>query len=190
MENITSNPQSTFGCSLGDHSGDEILVADLAVGSDVDLADPLVELVGLELLADAGEDVAELRDGDEAGTLLVEDLEGVAELAIKRLRLHVLGHQVEEPREIERRREILLGDDGFELRLGRIAAEGPHQDPQLRRRDPAVAVGVEEREGLLHGRNLVVAEILAHRVVLLDLLQRVLGVPGRVSRSRKRFFSL
>ena len=68
---------------LGDHSGDEILVADLAVGSDVDFTDPLVELGGLELLADVGEDVAELGDGDEAGGVLVEDLEGVAELAIE-----------------------------------------------------------------------------------------------------------
>ncbi|EXB44950.1 hypothetical protein L484_026538 [Morus notabilis] len=152
-----------WGSSLGNHSGDEILVADLSVGADIDLADPLVKLGRLELLADASEDVAEFGDGDKSRGVLVEDLEGVAKLVIERLRLHVLGHQVQELREIERRREILLGDDGFELRMGRVPAEGSHKDPELRRRDPTVTVNVEEREGLIHGRNMVVTLILAHR---------------------------
>ncbi|EXB53971.1 hypothetical protein L484_022939 [Morus notabilis] len=91
--------------------------ANLFVGADIDLADPLIELGRLELLNDAGEDVAEFGDRDESHGVLVKDLEAVAELAIERLRLHVLSHQVQEPREIKWHREILLGDDGFELRL-------------------------------------------------------------------------
>ena len=46
--------------------------------------DPLVELGGLELLADVGEDVAKLRDDEKAGGVLVEDLEGITELAIEK----------------------------------------------------------------------------------------------------------
>ena len=34
--------------------------------------DPLVELHGLKLLADVGEDVAKLHDRDEVGVVLVE----------------------------------------------------------------------------------------------------------------------
>ncbi|RDX90083.1 hypothetical protein CR513_28096 [Mucuna pruriens] len=61
-----------------DHSGDEVLVTDLAIGADIDFPDPLVELGGFEFLANVGEDVAEFGDGDEAGGVLVEDFKGVA----------------------------------------------------------------------------------------------------------------
>jgi len=98
---------------LSDHSGDEILVADLAIGADVDFPDPLVELGGLELLADVGEDVSELRDGNEAGGILVKDLEGVAQLAIKGFGFDVFGHEIKELGEVEWGREILFGDDGL-----------------------------------------------------------------------------
>lgn len=98
---------------LSDHSGDEILVADLAIRADFDFPDPLVELGGLELLADVGEDVSELGDGDVAGGILVEDLEGVAQLAIEGLGFHVFGHEVKESGEVEWDREILFGDDGL-----------------------------------------------------------------------------
>lgn len=97
---------------LGDHSGDEILVADLAVGSDVDFTDPLVELGGLELLADVGEDVAKLRDGDKAGGVLVEDLEGITELAIEGFGFHVFGHYIKESGEVEGSHEVLFCHDG------------------------------------------------------------------------------
>ncbi|KAK4748558.1 hypothetical protein SAY87_015144 [Trapa incisa] len=71
--------------SLGDHSGDEVLGTDPdpAVGADVNLTDPLVELGGLELFANGSDDVAEIGDGDEARGNLVEDLEGVAELTVE-----------------------------------------------------------------------------------------------------------
>ena len=136
--------------SLGDHPGDEVLVSDPTIRPDLDLPDPLVELGGFELLPNAGEDVAELRNGDVARRVLVEDLEGVAELAIEGLGLHVLGHEVQEPREIEWDRQILLRDDGLQLGLGRVSSQRPHQDPKLRRGDPPIPVCVEESEGLLH----------------------------------------
>ena len=147
--------------SFGDDAADEVVVADGAVGRDVDLADPLVELVGLELLADGGEDVAEVGDGDGAGGVLVEDAEGVAERAVEGLRAEVGAHEVEEAREVEGGRELLLRGDVAELRLRGVAAEGAHEDAELRGRDAAVAVGVEEREGLPHGGDLVVREVLA-----------------------------
>ncbi|TQD84636.1 hypothetical protein C1H46_029803 [Malus baccata] len=53
--------------SLGHHSGNEVLVFDLAIGPDIHLPDPLVELGRLQFLADAGEDVPELRHGHETG---------------------------------------------------------------------------------------------------------------------------
>jgi len=117
--------------------------------------------VGLELLADGGEDVAEVGDGDGAGGVLVEDAEGVAERAVEGLRAEVGAHEVEEAREVEGGRELLLRGDVAELRLRGVAAEGAHEDAELRGRDAAVAVGVEEREGLPHGGDLVVREVLA-----------------------------
>ena len=44
---------------LGDHMEDEVLIMDGAVGVNLNLADPLVDLLGLGLLVDAREDVAE-----------------------------------------------------------------------------------------------------------------------------------
>ncbi|KAL6991172.1 hypothetical protein U1Q18_009291 [Sarracenia purpurea var. burkii] len=108
--------------SLGDHSGDEILIPDLAVESDIHFADPLVELCGIQLLPDTSQDVPEIGDDDVSGVVLVENLEGVAKLVIERLGLEVLGHEIQEPREIERRAKVFLGDDRLELRLSRIAA--------------------------------------------------------------------
>ncbi|KAL6960636.1 hypothetical protein U1Q18_038400, partial [Sarracenia purpurea var. burkii] len=108
--------------SLGNHSGDEILILDLDVEYDIHLADPLVELCGVQLLPDTGQDVPEIGDDDVSGVVLVKNLEGVAKLAIERLGLEVLGHEIQEPREIERRAEVFLDDDGLELRLSRIAA--------------------------------------------------------------------
>ena len=49
-----------------------IVLRDVTIIANIDLPDPLVELSGLELLTDAGEDVAELRDGDEADVVLVK----------------------------------------------------------------------------------------------------------------------
>lgn len=112
--------------SLGHHPRDEILITDLPIGPDIDFPDPLVELSRLELLANAGENVAEIGDGDEAGGLLIEDLEGIAELAIEGLGLHVLGHEVKESGEIEGGGEVFLGYDLLELGLGRVAAERAH----------------------------------------------------------------
>ena len=70
--------------------------------------------------------MAEIGDGDEAGGLLIEDLEGIAELAIEGLGLHVLGHEVKESGEIEGGGEVFLGYDLLELGLGRVAAERAH----------------------------------------------------------------
>lgn len=147
---------------LSDHSGDEILVTDLAIRTNIYLPDPLIKLSRLKLLADAGEDVSELGDGDESGGVLVDDLEGVTKLAIEGLGFHVFGHEIQKSGEIEGGGEILLGDDGFELGLGRVSSEGTHEDSELGGGDLAVAVGVEECEGFLHGRNLVIAQILTH----------------------------
>jgi hypothetical protein len=169
------------GGSLGDDAADEVVVADGAVGRDVDLADPLVELVRLELLADGGEDVAEVGDGDGAGGVLVEDAEGVAERAVEGLGAEVGAHEVEEAREVEGRRELLLRGDVAELRLRGVPAEGAHEDAELGGRDAAVAVGVEEGEGLPHGGDLVVAQrVAAHR-------RRWKGWDRRRRRSRARW---
>ena len=108
--------------SFGHHPGDEILIPDLPIGPNIDLPDPLVKLSRLELLANAGENVAEIGDGDEASGILIENLEGIAELAIEGLGFHVLGHEVEESGEIKRGGEVFLGDDLFKLGLGRVAA--------------------------------------------------------------------
>lgn len=118
----------------------------------------------LELLADGSEDVAEVRDGDGARCVLVEDAEGVAKRAVEGLRAEVGAHEVEEAREVEGGRELLLGGDVAELRLRRVPTQGTHEDAELRGGDAAVAVSVEEGEGLPHRRNLLLAQLLAgHR---------------------------
>lgn len=58
----------------------EDLVVDFAVRVDVDALEELVDLGVGELLAQVGEDVAELALRDEAGAVLVKDLEAVDEL--------------------------------------------------------------------------------------------------------------
>ncbi|KAK7267249.1 hypothetical protein RIF29_19916 [Crotalaria pallida] len=92
----------------------------------------------------------ELRHGDEAGGVLVQNLERVAKLAIERLRFHVLGHQIQESGEIKGTGEILFGDDGYELGLGTVATERAHEDSELQYSDLVVTVAVEESEGFHH----------------------------------------
>lgn len=148
--------------SLGDHAGDEVFIADAAIGSNINLADPLIEFRGIELLADAGEDVAEIGDGDVASGFLVEDTEGIEELTVEGLWFEVLLHEFEESGKFEGGGEFLLGDDVLELSLRRVATKRSHQDAELRCGYAAVAVGVEEGEGLLHRGHLIVAQILTH----------------------------
>ncbi|KAK7281140.1 hypothetical protein RIF29_08862 [Crotalaria pallida] len=133
------------------HHSQENPTATSPIGANVDFPDPLIELSGLELLSGAGENVPELRHGDEAGGVLVQNLERVAELAIERLRFHVLGHhQIQESGEIKGSGEILFGDDGFELGLGMVATERAHEDSELQCSDLAVTVAIEESEGFHH----------------------------------------
>jgi hypothetical protein len=57
------------------------LVVDLSVGPDIGHLEKLLDLAVVHALAELGEDVLDLADGDEARVLLVEDLEGFDEFA-------------------------------------------------------------------------------------------------------------
>lgn len=73
--------------SLGDHASDEVLIPDLAIGSNIYLTDPLIELRRLQFLPNTSQNMSEIRNDDVAGPILVQNLERVTELAVKRLRL-------------------------------------------------------------------------------------------------------
>jgi len=64
---------------LGENGAHKRVVVDLAVG-DGEALEELVDLLVRHLLAELGEDVAELTGADEAVACLVEDLEALDEL--------------------------------------------------------------------------------------------------------------
>uniref|UniRef100_A0A8R7QCM5 Uncharacterized protein n=1 Tax=Triticum urartu TaxID=4572 RepID=A0A8R7QCM5_TRIUA len=136
------------------HHPDELVEVDEAVAVEVGLLDHPVHLLVGELLAEADHDVAQLGLGDVAVVVLVEHPEGLPELLLGvggvRVGVGLAGHERQELGELDGAVAVgvhvahhvpqLLGRRGL--------AQGADDRGQLLRRDAAVAVLVEEGEGL------------------------------------------
>mmetsp|Transcript_2178 Transcript_2178/g.7340 ORF Transcript_2178/g.7340 Transcript_2178/m.7340 type:complete len:210 (+) Transcript_2178:1150-1779(+) len=150
---------------LGHHHLDELLVVDLAVAVDVGFAEHLVDFFVGELFAEVGHDVAELGGGDEAVAVLVEDLEGFEDFLLGVGVLHFPGHHRQELGEVDR--AVAVGVDFVDhvgqLGFRRVLPEGTHHGAELLGGDGAVAVLVEEGEGLLELGDLLFGQLIGLR---------------------------
>ena len=110
---------------LGHHHVDELVIVDLPVTVDVCLADHLVDLLVRQLLAEVRHDVAQLGRGDEAVTVLVEDLEGLLDLLSTVRVLHLSCHHREELGEVNRAVSVCVNlvDHVLELCLRGVLAK-------------------------------------------------------------------
>ena len=108
--------------------------------------------------------MAQLRRGDEAVAVLVEDAEGLLELLLGVGVLHLAGHEGAELGEVNG--AVAVGvdlvDHVLQLGLGRVLAERAHDGAELLGGDGAVAVLVEEGERLLELGDLLVGESVSH----------------------------
>merc|ERR1719238_1646969 len=115
-----------------------------------------------ELLAKVGHHVSQLSGRDEAIAVLVEDLESLLNLLLGVGVLHLLGHEVQELREVDGARAVGvdLVNHVLELSLCGILPEGAHDGSQLLGGDGAIAVLVEEGESLLELGNLFLSKLI------------------------------
>ncbi|CAD5182427.1 unnamed protein product [Musa acuminata subsp. malaccensis] len=129
--------------SASGHHGLELLEADEAIAVAVDAVDHAAALGEGGALPDPAEDVGELVRRDGAAAVEVEDGEGEAEVLLERRGSSV---EVDELGEGDESVAVNIGlaHHAAELLLGgRLAAENLKDSGELRRRDLAVAIGIE-----------------------------------------------
>ncbi|CAL9149801.1 unnamed protein product [Musa hybrid cultivar] len=178
--------------SPGGHHGLELIEADEAVAVEVDAVDHAAALGDGGALADPAEDAGDLVGGDGAAAVEVEDGEGEAEVLLDGRRgagveFDELG-EGDEPVAVG----VGLAHHAAELLLGGpLAAEALEDIGELRRRDLAVAVGVElvehplEVSGVAGGGDGGVAGLRLRSVPAEEGPDLAHGVGSR-SRSRAR----
>merc|ERR1719506_895979 len=149
---------------LGHHHLHELLVVDLTISIDICLTDHLVNLLICQLLAQVGHDVTQLSSRDKPVAIAVKDLEGFNELLLRVCVLHLTCHERQELREVNGSVTISvdLVDHILELSLGRVLTKGTHDCAQLLGGDGAIAILVEEGEGLLELSNLLFSQLVSH----------------------------
>mmetsp|Transcript_7993 Transcript_7993/g.18713 ORF Transcript_7993/g.18713 Transcript_7993/m.18713 type:complete len:210 (+) Transcript_7993:141-770(+) len=150
---------------LGHHDLDELLVVDLTIAVNVCLAEHLIDFLVGELLAEVCHDVAELGRRDEAVAILVEHTERLLQLLLRISVLHLARHQRAELWEVNCAVAVSvdLVDHVLQLSLGRVLAERAHHGAELLGGDGAIAVLVEQGEGLLELGDLLLSQLLVLR---------------------------
>jgi hypothetical protein len=152
-------------CLLGgQHHLDELFVVDLAITIDIGFADHLIDLFVGKLLAKVRHDVAKFGSRDETIAVLVEDLEGIADLVVVLGGAHLLGHHAQELTEVDGAIVVLvdLANHVAQLGLGWVLTKRTHDGAELLGGDLAIAVLVEQREGLLELGDLFFRESISH----------------------------
>ena len=101
---------------------------------------------------------------DGAGAVLVEHAERFDDILFSVCVLHLARHEGAELGEVNGAVAvgIDLVDHVLELSLGRVLAEGAHDGAELLGGDGAITVLVEEGEGLLELRDLLLGQLVSH----------------------------
>merc|ERR1719456_2060168 len=108
--------------------------------------------------------MAKLGGRDESVAIAVEDLEGLDQLLLGVGVLHLARHEAQELREIDSTVAIRIDliDHVLQLSLSGVLAQRAHHRAKLLGRNGAIAILVEEREGLLELSNLLLGELVRH----------------------------
>merc|ERR1719310_2313866 len=160
--------------SLGHHHFDELLVVDLSISINVGFANHFIDLFIGKLLAKVGHHMPQLRSTDKSVTIAIENLERLDELLLSVSVLHLTGHQGKELWEIDGAVTIgiHLVDHVLKLSLRWVLSKGAHDCSQLLGGDGAIAVLVEQGEGLLELGNLLLSKLVRHWVLLKEYFER------------------
>merc|ERR1719191_1832925 len=108
--------------------------------------------------------ILQIRSRDKTIAIAVENFEGFDELFLRISVLHLAGHQRKEFREIDCSISIgvYLVDHILQFCFGWVLTKGAHDCAQLLGGDGTIAVLVEEREGLLEFRDLLLGKLVRH----------------------------
>ena len=139
--------------------------ADIATNIDVGLADHLVDLLVGEFFTEVGHNVTKFSSGDETVTITIEDLESLNQLLLGVGVLHLAGHKGEELGEINGAVTISIDlvDHVLEFSLSGVLTKGAHDSAELLGGDGAITVLVEQGEGLLELRDLLLGKPVSLR---------------------------
>ena len=137
--------------SLSHHHSDELFVVDVTITINISLSDHLIDFLISQFLTKGGHDLSELSGGDELVSISIEDLEGFSEFFLGIGVLDLSGHQGEELWEIDGSVSVSIDlvDHVLELGLCGVLAEGAHDGTKLLGGDGAIAILIEQGEGLL-----------------------------------------
>ena len=124
-----------------------------------------VSLQHLQLsFSEIGHDVAQLGSADEAVAITIEDLEGFNQLLFSVGILHLARHQRQELGEVNCSVAICVNlvDHVLQFSLGGVLIQRSHHGSQLFGGDGAIAILVEQREGLLELCDLLFSQLVRH----------------------------
>lgn len=110
----------------------------------------LVNLAVGQTLAKVGEDVTELGSRDVTVAVLVKDLESLLDLLLRVSVDHLAGHHRQELGKVDCAVAVSIHfvDHVLKVSLGRVLAEGAHDCAELLGGDGAIAILIEQGEGL------------------------------------------
>lgn len=117
---------------------------------DISLVNHLVNLAVGQTLAKVGEDVTELGSRDVTVAVLVKDLESLLDLLLRVGVNHLAGHHRQELGKVDCAVAVSIHfvDHVLKVSLGRVLAEGAHDCAELLGGDGAIAILIEQGEGL------------------------------------------
>merc|ERR1719402_464485 len=149
-------------CLLGENHLDKVFIVDVSLGVLLSV-DELLHLLLAHLLPQAGEEMTKFRCRDPPISVLIKmskPLDKILDSVSDLFTGHCLHHR---QKHVEREARVRLGltcrlDQSFDLTLGRILSEGSKNVPHLRNLNHVVSPGVEEQEGILELRHLVLGE--------------------------------
>merc|ERR1719402_196377 len=149
-------------CLLGENHLDKVFIVDVSLGVLLSV-DELLHLLLAHLLPQAGEEMTKFRCRDPPISVLIKmskPLDKILHSVSDLFTGHCLHHR---QKHVERETRVRLGltcrlDQSFHLALCRILSEGSKNVPHLRNLNHVVSPGVEEREGILKLRHLVLGE--------------------------------
>merc|ERR1712118_111856 len=171
LHTLNANELSKTGDNtdlLGHHHLDKFLIIDLPISINISFTDHLINLLIGQLFSKVCHHVPQLRSTNESIAITIKHLEGLNQLFFGVCILHLPGHQGKELWEIDGTISICIHfiDHVLELSLGGILSQRAHDCSQLLGSDSAITVLIEEREGLLELRNLLLSQLICHWILL------------------------
>ena len=148
----------------GGNDGLELVEVDAVVAVGVDFLHHVRQLFVCQLLPEAFHHELKVFDRDFSVAVDIEDLKALADLLFFVNVLHVARHEVQELLKVDLLVAVVvhLVNHIDQLALGRLLPQRLHHRAQLRKRDCAISISVEERKGFFEFSDLLFRPVLYH----------------------------